>query len=36
MNVEVTTPEECMGHVIGDISKRRGVIRAMKDALSAK
>jgi elongation factor G len=36
MRVEITTPEECMGHVISDISRRRGVIHAMKDTVSAK
>ena len=36
MRVEVTTPEEYMGDVVGDISKRRGVIQTMKDTKSAK
>ena len=36
MRVEVTTPEEYMGDVVGDISKRRGVIQSMKDSTSAK
>ncbi len=36
MSVEVTTPEEYMGDVVGDISKRRGVIQSMKDTASAK
>lgn len=36
MRVEVTTPEEYMGDVVGDISKRRGVIQSMKDSASAK
>lgn len=36
MRVEVTTPEEYMGDVVGDISKRRGVIQSMKDSVSAK
>ncbi|MDD5215728.1 MAG: elongation factor G [Methylococcales bacterium] len=36
MRVEVITPEEYMGDVVGDISKRRGVIQSMKDSASAK
>ena len=36
MNVDVTTPEEYMGGVVGDLSKRRGVIQAMKDVSFAK
>ena len=36
MRVEVTTPEEYMGDVVGDISKRRGVVQSMDDTLSAK
>ena len=36
MSVEVTTPEEYMGDVVGDISKRRGVIQSMNDTSSAK
>ncbi len=36
MRVEITTPEEYIGHVVGDISKRRGVIHAMKGTASAK
>ena len=36
MSVEVTTPEEYMGDVVGDISKRRGVIQSMNDTVSAK
>lgn len=36
MRVEVTTPEDYMGDVVGDISKRRGVIQSMKDSVSAK
>jgi len=36
MRVEVTTPEEYMGDVVGDISKRRGVIQSMKDNALAK
>ncbi|PZM90849.1 MAG: elongation factor G, partial [Actinobacteria bacterium] len=31
MAVEVTTPEENMGDVIGDLNSRRGIIQAMED-----
>ena len=36
MRVEVTTPDDYMGDVVGDISRRRGVIQSMKDSASAK
>ncbi|GAA2451106.1 elongation factor G [Streptomyces macrosporus] len=36
MAVEVTTPEEYMGDVIGDINSRRGQIQAMEDRAGAK
>jgi elongation factor G len=36
MKVEVTTPEENMGDVIGDISSKRGQIQEMTDRGSAK
>jgi elongation factor G len=36
MKVEVTTPEEYMGDVVGDISRRRGIINGMEDYLSGK
>jgi elongation factor G len=36
MAVEVTTPEEFMGEVIGDINSRRGQISAMEDRSGAK
>ena len=36
MSVEIVTPESYMGDVVGDISKRRGVVHSMKDASSAK
>ncbi|MGW1075415.1 elongation factor G [Streptomyces sp. NPDC002537] len=36
MSVEVTTPEEHMGDVIGDINSRRGQIQAMEDRHGAK
>ncbi|MGW8379174.1 elongation factor G [Streptomyces sp. ODS28] len=36
MKVEVTTPEEYMGDVIGDINSRRGQIQSMEDRSGAK
>src|SRR5690606_14210417 len=36
MAVEVRTPEEYMGEVIGDLNSRRGQIRAMSDAAGVK
>jgi elongation factor G len=36
MAVEVTTPEDYMGDVIGDINSRRGHIQAMEDISGAK
>jgi len=36
MAVEVRTPEEYMGDVIGDLSSRRGQIQAMEDISGAK
>ncbi|HZG04636.1 MAG TPA: elongation factor G [Streptomyces sp.] len=36
MAVEVTTPEEYMGDVIGDINSRRGQIQAMEDRAGSK
>ncbi|GAB3123124.1 elongation factor G [Streptomyces calidiresistens] len=36
MAVEVTTPEEYMGDVIGDINSRRGQVQAMEDRSGAK
>ncbi|SDH53270.1 elongation factor G [Sinosporangium album] len=36
MAVEVTTPEEYMGDVIGDLNSRRGQIQAMEDRSGAK
>jgi elongation factor G len=36
MSVEVTTPEDYMGEVIGDINSRRGQIQAMEDRPAAK
>jgi elongation factor G len=36
MSVEVTTPEDYMGDVIGDLNGRRGQIQAMEDRAGAK
>jgi elongation factor G len=36
MAVEVTTPEENMGDVIGDLNSRRGQIQSMDDATGVK
>jgi elongation factor G len=36
MAVEVTTPEENMGDVIGDLNSRRGVIQAMEERGGAR
>ncbi len=36
MNVEVVTPEEYMGDVVGDLSRRRGIIQAMDTGPSGK
>ena len=36
MAVEVRTPEEYMGDVIGDINSRRGQVRSMEDASGVK
>lgn len=36
MKVEVVTPEEYMGDVVGDINRRRGVIQGMEDMPSGK
>ena len=36
MGVEVVTPEEYMGDVVGDLSRRRGVIQAMDENPSGK
>ena len=36
MDVEVRTPEEYMGDVIGDINSRRGMIQSMEDATGVK
>ena len=34
MNVEVTTPEDWMGDVVGDLNRRRGMIEGMEDGVA--
>ncbi len=36
MKVEITTPEDYMGDVVGDINRRRGIILGMHDSPSGK
>ncbi len=36
MSVEVETPEEYMGDVIGDLNRRRGIVQGMEDTASGK
>ena len=36
MKVEVVTPEENMGDVMGDLTRRRGVVQGMDEAPSGK
>ena len=36
MKVEVVTPEEYMGDVVGDLNRRRGVVQGMEDGYGAK
>jgi len=36
MKVEITTPEEYLGDVIGDINRRRGIVIGMEDSMHAK
>ncbi len=36
MAVEITTPEEYMGEVIGDVNSRRGQVQSMEDRAGAK
>jgi elongation factor G len=36
MKVEVVTPEENMGDVVGDLNRRRGLIQGMEDSPSGK
>jgi elongation factor G len=36
MKVEVVTPEDYMGDVVGDLNRRRGIIGGMEDGPSGK
>jgi len=36
MKVEVETPEDYMGDVIGDLNRRRGIIEGMEDTATGK
>ncbi len=36
MKVEVVTPEDYMGDVVGDINRRRGMVQGMEDSASGK
>jgi elongation factor G len=36
MKVEVVTPEEYMGDIMGDLSRRRGMLQGMDDSPSGK
>ena len=36
MKVEIVTPEENMGDVVGDLNRRRGVIHGMEESVSGK
>ena len=36
MKIEVVTPEEYMGDVMGDLNRRRGLVQGMEDAPSGK
>ncbi len=36
MKVEVVTPEECMGDVMGDLNRRRGLPQGMDDTPAGK
>ena len=36
MKVEVVTPEDYMGDVVGDLSRRRGIIQGMEDGAAGK
>jgi len=36
MRVEVVTPEEYMGDVVGDLNRRRGIIQGMEDSSAGK
>ncbi len=36
MRIEVVTPEEYMGDVMGDLNRRRGIVQGMDDGVSGK
>ena len=36
MKVEAVTPEDYMGDVMGDLSRRRGILQGMEDAPAGK
>ena len=36
MKVEVVTPEDYMGDVMGDLNRRRGIVEGMEDSPSGK
>jgi len=36
MSVEIVTPEENMGDVVGDLNRRRGIILGMEESVSGK
>ena len=36
MKVEVVTPEDYMGDVMGDLNRRRGIIQGMEEAPAGK
>lgn len=36
MNIEISTPEDYMGDVMGDLNRRRGIVSAMEDAVASK
>ena len=36
MKVEVVTPEDYMGDVMGDLNRRRGIVQGMEDTVSGK
>jgi len=36
MKIEVVTPEEYMGDVMGDLNRRRGIVQGMDDGVSGK
>ncbi len=36
MKVEITTPEEYMGDIVGDVNRRRGIIQSMEEEVMGK